>query len=137
LLRVLKRALRLVKLPYLKKDIYSENTLDDKTFYNKYKTLNYSDISSLAQINNIEKNVLNSIKHKTISGVRLEATGRLTRRLTASRSIFKFKYKGSLKNIDSSYKNLSSVMLRGHVKSNIQYTNLSSKTRNGAFGLKG
>jgi hypothetical protein len=28
-------------------------------------------------------------------------------------------------------------MLRGHVKSNIQYTNLSSKTRNGAFGLKG
>jgi hypothetical protein len=27
-------------------------------------------------------------------------------------------------------------MLRGHAKSNIQYTKLNSKTRNGAFGLK-
>jgi hypothetical protein len=81
-------------------------------------------------------NVLNYIKHKAISGVRLEARGRLTRRLTASRSIFKFKYKGSLKNIDSSYKKQSSVILRGHVKSNLQYTIINSKTRNGAFGLK-
>ena len=28
-------------------------------------------------------------------------------------------------------------MLRGHVKSNLQYTIINSKTRNGAFGLKG
>jgi hypothetical protein len=27
-------------------------------------------------------------------------------------------------------------MLRGHMKSNIQHTKISSKTRNGAFGLK-
>jgi hypothetical protein len=28
-------------------------------------------------------------------------------------------------------------MLRGHVKSNSQYTLINSKTRNGTFGLKG
>jgi hypothetical protein len=27
-------------------------------------------------------------------------------------------------------------MLRGHVKSNLQYRLINSKTRNGAFGLK-
>jgi hypothetical protein len=47
------------------------------------------------------------------------------------------RWKGSLKNIDSSYRGLSAVMLRGHVKSNLQYTMTNSKTRNGSFGLKG
>ena len=134
LLKVLKRALKLVRLPRFKKDFYYVN---NGSPLNRDETLNInSDILSLAQTNILENNVLNSLKHKRISGVRLEATGRLTKRLTASRSIFKLKYKGSLKNIDSSYKNLSSVMLRGHEKSNIQYTKLNSKTRNGAFGLK-
>ena len=81
--------------------------------------------------------ILNSLKHKDIAGARLEAKGRLTRRFTASRSVFKIKWKGSLKNIDSSYRGLSSVMLRGHAKSNVQYSIVNSKTRNGAFGLKG
>jgi hypothetical protein len=61
----------------------------------------------------------------------------LTRRFTASRSVFKLRWKGSLKNFDSSYKGLSSVILRGHVKPNVQYSIVNSKTRNGAFGLKG
>jgi len=81
--------------------------------------------------------VLNTLKYKEITGVRLEAKGRLTRRFTASRSVYKIKWKGSLKNIDSSYKGLSSIMLRGHAKSNIQYSIMNSKNRNGAFGLKG
>ena len=81
--------------------------------------------------------ILNSLKHKNMAGARLEAKGRLTRRFTASRSVFKIKWKGSLKNIDSSYRGLSSVILRGHLKSNIQYSLVNSKTRNGAFGLKG
>lgn len=81
--------------------------------------------------------VLHSLKNKNIAGVRLEAKGRLTKRFTASRSVFKVKWKGSLKNKDTSYRYLSSVILRGHVKSNIQYTLINSKTRNGAFGLKG
>jgi hypothetical protein len=85
----------------------------------------------------IENNVLNSLNNKYINGIRLEASGRLSRRFTAAKSMFKFKYKGSLKNIHSSYKGLSSVILRGHVKSNIQYSNINSKTRNGSFGIKG
>ena len=81
--------------------------------------------------------VFNSLKNKDLAGVRLEAKGRLSRRFTASRSLFKVKWKGSIKNLDSSYKKLSSVLLRGHVKSNMQYTLINSKTRNGAFGIKG
>ena len=84
-----------------------------------------------------KNNILNVIKQQVVSGVRFEASGRLTRRLTALRSIFKYKYIGGLKNIRSSYNNKSSTMLRGYVKSNLQYTNINSKTRNGTFGLKG
>jgi hypothetical protein len=72
-----------------------------------------------------------------LAGVRLEAKGRLTKRFTASRSVFKVKWKGSIKNLDSSYKGIPSVLLRGHAKSNVQYTLVNSKTRNGSFGLKG
>jgi Mitochondrial ribosomal protein (VAR1) len=115
LLRVLRKALLKVKSPYLHLLLTSDKN-----------------------INSINKNnFLNFIKQKVVSGVRFEVSGRLTRRLTASRSIFKYRYKGSLKNIHSSYNKLSSVMIRGHVKSNLQSTILHSKTRNGAFGLKG
>lgn len=81
--------------------------------------------------------VLNSIKNKNITGVRIEAAGRLARRHTASRSIYKIKYKGSLINRDSSYKGLSSVDLRGNIKSNIQCTKLNSIVSIGSFGIKG
>ena len=86
--------------------------------------------------------ILNIIRYKWVSGVRLEAAGRLTRRYTAARSVFKFRYKGSLKNIDYSQKadiskrNASKVMLRNYVKSNSQYSFSKSKRRIGAFGLK-
>jgi len=72
-----------------------------------------------------------------LAGVRVEAKGRLTKRFTASRSVFKMKYKGGLKNVDSSFKGIPAVMLRGIVKSNVQYSLLNSKNRNGAYGVKG
>ena len=83
------------------------------------------------------KNILNSIKHKSVTGIRIEAAGRLTKRNTAAKSLFKLRYIGNLKNVDSSYKGFSSVLLRGHAKSNVQYTKLKSKLRIGSFGLKG
>jgi len=87
---------------------------------------------------NFYKNkVLNILKHKAVNGIRIEASGRLSRRFTAARSVFKLKYIGSLKNTDSSYKGFSSVILRGHFKSNLQHTKLSSKRRIGSFGIKG
>ena len=70
-------------------------------------------------------------------GIKVEAKGRISRRFTASRSVFKMKWIGGLKNVDSSFKGISAIMLRGHVKSNVQYSFLSSKNRNGAYGVKG
>jgi hypothetical protein len=83
-----------------------------------------------------KNNILNTIKQQIVSGVRFEASGRLTRRLTAMRAVFKYRYAGSLKNIRSSFNNIPSTMLRGYVKSNLQYSLVNSKTRNGTFGLK-
>ena len=167
LLRVLNVFFRKVKIPYFKKFSERFTILDkaEKRFLlNKVKSLsNLNNVlfktsnkkkkndllnQTLQNIfiknkqkpqkeNYIENTILNTIKQKTILGVRIEASGRLTRRLIAARSIFKLRYKGTLKNIDSSYKGLSTVMLRNHLKSNIQYTKISSKTRNGSFGLKG
>lgn len=81
--------------------------------------------------------VLNFIKYKFVTGIRLEAAGRLTKRYVAAKSISKKRYAGNLKNIDCSYKQLSSVVFRGYAKSNLQYTMLKSKTRIGSFGVKG
>ena len=83
-----------------------------------------------------KNNIVSVIKQQAVSGVRFEASGRLTRRLTAMRAVFKYRYTGSLKNIRSSLNNKSSTILRGYVKSNSQYTVVESKTRNGSFGLK-
>ena len=78
-----------------------------------------------------------SLKYKDVTGFRLELKGRLTKRYTASRSLSFLKYKGNLLNVDSSIKSLSTVMLKGNQKSNIQYTKVCSKSRIGSFGVKG
>lgn len=83
-----------------------------------------------------KKAVLDEIKYKRLGGIRLEASGRLTKRYTASRSVTRLRYKGNLINTDSSYKGLSTVLLKGNLKSNIQYSKLKSKTRIGSFGIK-
>ena len=87
--------------------------------------------------NYLKRIVFNTIKNKTITGVRIEIAGRLSKRHTASRSLFKLRYKGSLKNKDSSLHKLSSLNLRRHIKSNIQHTKLNSVARIGSFGIKG
>lgn len=85
----------------------------------------------------LTNNVFGFLKNKFISGARFEVSGRLTKRNTAARALSKLKYKGNIKNMDSSNKGLSTVMLRGHAKSNLQYSQLKSKIRIGSFGLKG
>lgn len=94
------------------------------------------EIKSLRSIS-LASYVRSWLKHMKLRGIRIEAKGRLTRRATASRSVFKMKLKGGLKNVDSSFRGLSTIMLRGHAKSNVQYSILNSKNRNGAFGIKG
>jgi hypothetical protein len=110
------------------------NTLKRKVKVRNKKNYFYQSI-----INNksLEELVLRDIKYKDITGFRIEARGRLTKRYTASRSIYKLRYKGNLLNIDSSYKGLSSLLLRNKNKPNLQFTKLNSKTRIGSFGIKG
>ncbi|BFS50142.1 ribosomal protein S3 (mitochondrion) [Madurella fahalii] len=81
--------------------------------------------------------IFNSINYKNMGGMRLEAKGRLTKRYRADRAIFKVRWKGGLKNIDSSYKGLSSVNMRGYLKPNVDYSIFTSKRRIGAFAVKG
>ena len=93
-----------------------------------------NNITSSKEIHNI---VYNSIKYKNMGGIRLEIKGRLTKRYRADRSIYSLNWKGGLKNIDSSFKGLSSVLFRGNSKSNVTYSMTKSKRRIGAFAVKG
>ena len=116
------------------------NTLKRKVKVRNKKNIYYKPVLNI--LNNVDKKylervILRDIKYKHVTGFRLETSGRLTRRYTASRSVSKLIYKGNLLNIDSSYRGLSSVLLKGNLKSNIQYTKLKSKTRIGSFGIKG
>jgi hypothetical protein len=117
------------------------NILKRKVKTHNKKNLYYQSILNRLNINLdkkfLERLVLKDIKYKHVTGFRIEASGRLTRRYTASRSISKLRYKGNLLNIDSSYRGLSSILLKGNLKSNLQFTKLNSKTRIGSFGIKG
>jgi hypothetical protein len=103
--------------------ILNENNLDKtlKNFYEKTK-----------------KNlILNLIKYKNIGGIKLEIKGRLTKRYRADRAIYKVKWKGGLRNIDSCYKGLSTVNFRGYSNSGMEYSIKQGKRRIGAFAVKG
>jgi hypothetical protein len=80
--------------------------------------------------------IFNNIKYKNMGGARLVVKGRLTKRYRADRALYKFKWKGGLKNIDSAFKGLSSVVYRGYLDSNVEKATLSSKRRIGAFGVR-
>ena len=114
-IRVLRKAIvKMVTIP----DLHTRITFDD-----------------LSEVMN-KNNIITTIQQQAVNGVRFKASGRLTKRLTAQRAISKVRYVGSLKNIRSSLNNLSSTLLRGYAKSNLEYININSKTRNGTFGLK-
>jgi hypothetical protein len=81
--------------------------------------------------------VIESFKNKTVTGIRLEASGRLTKRFTAQRSISNTKYKGTLKSIDSAYKGWPTKSIRNNITSNVQYSFKRANNRIGAFGFKG
>lgn len=88
-------------------------------------------------------NILNIVKYKTLSGVRIEAAGRLTRRYKAAKSLFKLKLRGNFQDTDFSKKvefrktSMPTVMLRKQTKANSQYSLNVKKRRIGSFGIKG
>lgn len=143
LLRYLKACVRKAKIKNIKlnersryffdlDNLFTVNNLDT-TNNLLYKLMLQNKVNS----SYLKKVVLSHIKFKRVSGVRLEAAGRLTKRYTASRSQYKVRYKGNLENAYSSIKGYPSVVLRGNFKPNLQYTKLNSKSRIGSFGIKG
>ena len=90
ILKVLTRVLKLIKLPSLHH--FLSMIKRENLNFNEYKTLKmHFNLSN----EKLVKTIISSINNKKISGIRIEAAGRLTKRLTASRSIFKIKYKRS------------------------------------------
>lgn len=69
-----------------------------------YTTLIKQFSSKTYSLTTIEEYVLCNLSQNRLRGIRIEAKGRLTRRFTASRSIYKMKYIGGLKNVDSSFR---------------------------------
>ena len=143
LLRYLKALVRKAKIKKIKLNERSKYFFDlDNLFnVNNLDTTNNL-LNNLMEQNKtsseyLKKIVLNDIKYKRVSGVRIEAAGRLTRRYTASRSQHKVRYSGNLVNAYSSIKGYPSSVIRGNYKPNLQYTKLNSKSRIGSFGVKG
>jgi len=118
---------------------HSDHNLSEllNNIYYKAKALIFNNSALNKDYLKIYEIIFNSINYKNIAGIRLEAKGRLSKRYRADRAVFKVRWKGSLENIDSSYKGLSSVNYRGHQKANIDYTLLAGKRRIGAFAVKG
>lgn len=85
----------------------------------------------------IHNTIFNSIDYKNMRGIRLEVKGRLTKRYRADRSVYIPKLKGGLKNVNSSFKGLRTVLFRGNSNSNVSYSVFNSKRRIGAFAVKG
>lgn len=108
-----------------------------RLFLTKMSAKNNNSMYVTKDFFHIKKQLKKSLKYRHVTGFRIEAKGRLTRRHTASRSVTRVKYKGNLYNIDSSKRGLSTVLLKGNLQSNLQYSKLKSKTRIGSFGLKG
>jgi hypothetical protein len=70
-----------------------------------------------------------------MGGARLIVKGRLTKRYRADRAVYKMKWKGGLKNIDSAFKGLSTVQYLGYRDSNVTKSSSVSKRRIGSFGV--
>ena len=70
-------------------------------------------------------------------GMKFEISGRLTKRYRADKAVYIRRLFGGLNNLDSSFKRKSSVLLRGYMKSNVNYSIFTSKRKIGAFAVKG
>ena len=153
ILRQYRNILERIELPLYLKHSYSSHNMglvsqkDGKNrWLNELSINNISNITinrlkELGERKKTKKFIINKIlsliKYKGLIGVRFEIAGRLTRRNVASMSVFKVGQRGTLKNIDSSYKGIPVVNLRGNRRPNIDYSSFNSKTTIGTFNVKG
>jgi hypothetical protein len=130
---------------YIKKNI-NKNTLKIKSLLDDISKIpleivnekNYNKKINKKQLltNNYCKEIIQLIKYKYPIGIRLASAGRLTRRYRADRAVYRLYSKGIFKNIDSSFKNQSVVLLRGYVQPNVEYAMSCFKRRIGAYSAK-
>jgi len=144
ILRYLKTLVKKVKIKktLFKRPRYFFDIENIFPVYNKDKDITNNLLNNLMEDNKtsskyLKKVVLDNIKYKRVSGVRIETAGRLSKRSSASKSQYKVKYNGNLENVYSSMMGYNSSVLRGNFKPNLNYTNLNSKIRAGSFGVKG
>jgi hypothetical protein len=133
-----KSVLRLIRNSIIKAKVAKLNSLF------KIKTLKLY-IDNLSKKNfkfflKKNKEIYNSIFYGSYNlhllGLKIEAKGRITKRLTASRSMRKINYKGSLINAHSNINKNSTFKFKGFEKSNINYINYNNYNILGTYGLK-
>lgn len=139
-LRTIRNALKTVrtskvnlKLYYLKKT--SSFIKKYYALYNNISTLNVGDLKKIPKTL-VRNEVIMSTKYKAITGLKIQIAGRLTRRATAAKAVFKGGQVGGLRNFDSSVLGFSVGLLRGHQKPNVQKSYYNSKNKNGAFNVR-
>lgn len=156
LFRAKRKLFKKIKFPYVNKYDINKMTLASKTimmksFRNQWRGLRGKHIwnewnqnkyfrpvvlSDQSRINDTYKDFLQSINYKFPIGIRLGIAGRLTKRNVAARSIKKYTYIGSIKNIDSSFRNQSVSYLRSCFRPNLEYNQNNSLARTGAFTVR-
>lgn len=121
-------------ISHLNNNILDKLLYDSSNYFSLFTNKSKSKSIHLKKIHSL---IYNTVGYKNMAGVRLEVKGRLTKRYRADRSVYSMKWKGGLKNIDSSFRGLTSVLFRGNTKSNTSYSLSTSKKRIGAFAVKG
>jgi hypothetical protein len=132
------RALDFIKNNY--RDLKIVSNMSDNNINKLLNNVHSKGSSSEMNYNSkrkVHNKIFTSIRYKNLGGIRLEINGRLSKRYRADRALHVLKWKGALKNIDSSFKRLSSVLFRGNTKSNVSYSVTKSTRRIGAFAVKG
>ena len=108
-------------------------TIDENSLFIPYITIINSKLRKKYKV----KNILSKLENKNVTGLRLEGSGRLSKRLKALRAMHITKTKGYVKNTHSSKYYIHSPLIRGFLPCNIQYSMTSYKSRTGAYGIKG
>jgi len=116
---------------------YSLNKLLYNLYYDRAQDKKDNKLTILPNQNSIRKIIFENIKYKNLGGIRLSVKGRLTKRYRADRSVSTLKWKGGLKDIDSAFKGLSTVVYRGYLGPNVEKSMLSGIRHIGSFALKG
>nr|QXQ00353.1 ribosomal protein S3 [Tuber microsphaerosporum] len=134
----LNRILNKVRIPEQKIHNLDKNSLENLTLLNSISSIKVKDTKVLRELNKefIRNGIIASINSKITTGVKIQIAGRLTKRATAARAMFKVGHIGVLKNIDSSVIGRSVGLLRGAVRPNLDQTSFVSKSKNGAFSVR-